>query len=52
MGEAVTSEIAVPPEDFAAALAVVWFNVRMSQKVGLEVATLVKGSATCWTLVG
>ena len=43
MGQTVPSQVAVPPEDLAAAVTVVWFDVGVRQEMGLEVAALVEG---------
>lgn len=51
VGEGVPPEVAVPPEDLSTGIAVVRFDVRVSQEMSLEVAALVEGSAAGWTFV-
>ena len=51
MGQAVSTQVTVPSKHFAAVGAVVGFDVRVGQQVGLEVAPLVEASAASRTLV-
>ncbi len=52
MGQAVSPQVAVPPEDLAAAVTVVGLDVGVGEQVGLEVAALVEGTAAGGALVG
>ena len=46
-----SSQVTVPPEFFATVRAVVWFDVCVSEEMGLEVGSLVETTATSMTLV-
>ena len=51
MGQDVTAQVAIPPEDFLARRALVRFEVGVRQQVSLEVGALVEAARTDRTLV-
>lgn len=51
MRQAVTSQVAVPPEDFPAGGAVVRLDVSVGEQVGLQIGTLVEGAIAHGALV-
>jgi len=51
MRQAVTSQVAVPPEDFPAGGAVVRLDVGVGEQVGLQIGTLVEGAIAHGALV-